>query len=478
MARYYKEEVDFELRQAEAKLARLRKQKTELEAAIPTVMVMEELPSPRPAYLLKRGRYDMPDTSRKLDPGVPGCLGTLPSSAPRNRLALAQWLASPANPLTARVAVNRLWQQHFGTGLVKTTENFGLQSEPPSHPELLDWLAAEFIRTGWDVKAMHRLIVTSATYRQVFEGACLLDPARSREPAAGTRAAVSPAGRAGSRQRPGHCRTALDQGRRPVRQALPAGRPLGRAGRRRRGRRRTFRTRGRSFTAAASTSTASGRFRIPRMATFDAPSREICQVKRARTNTPLQALELLNDVTYVEAASHLAQLMLAEGGSSPRDRVRLRLPPRDRAITKSGGTSDPAARPGSLSAVVPGPSGVGVRVDRPGAAGPLPTRTGPDRAGRLHRDRQRDLEPGRDDHAASERGRCHRCIREVSRGSTESGQELNRRHFLAGSGLGLGAIALVACSGGTRGRPISPGRCRRARAACRACRISRPGPSA
>ncbi len=236
LTRYFKTEVDRVLRQAEAELAGLRDQKAKLEAALPTVMVMEELPTPRPAYLLKRGRYDLPETSRKLEPGVPASLGSLPASAPRNRLALARWLASPANPLTARVAVNRLWQQHFGTGLVKTAENLGLQSEPPSHPALLDWLATEFIRTGWDVKAMHRLIVTSATYRQDSRASAALierDPEnrllargpRFRLPAELVRDnALAIAG------------SAFGQGRRPVGQALPAGRTLGRAGRRRRGR--------------------------------------------------------------------------------------------------------------------------------------------------------------------------------------------------------------------------------------------------
>ena len=285
------------------------------------MMVMEELPSPRPAYLLKRGRYDMPDTSRKLDPGVPGCLGELPAKAPRNRLALAQWLASPANPLTARVAVNRLWQQHFGTGLVKTTENFGLQSEPPSHPGLLDWLAAEFVSTDWDVKAMHRLIVTSATYRQASKAPAQLiqhDPEnrllargpRFRLPAELVRdnalaiAGLLSGSVGGPSVKPyqpdglweelaggaGEAPYVQDKGDKLYRRSLYVYR------------KRTV--------------------PHPAMATFDAPSREICQVKRARTNTPLQALELLNDITYVEAASRLAQLMITEGGRSPQERVR------------------------------------------------------------------------------------------------------------------------------------------------------------
>src|SRR5262249_36300280 len=98
--------------------------------------------------------------------GVPAALPPLPPGAPNNRLGLAQWLVHPSHPLTARVAVNRIWQMFFGTGLVKTAENFGSQGEPPSHPELLDWLATEFVRGGWNVKSLQRLIVTSATYRQ------------------------------------------------------------------------------------------------------------------------------------------------------------------------------------------------------------------------------------------------------------------------------------------------------------------------
>src|SRR5205807_135777 len=124
---------------------KLRQEKSEFEKRIPTVMVMEDQAKPRETFVLKRGRYEMPDTNQKVGPGVPAWLPPLPTDVPRNRLGLARWLVDPANPLTARVMVNRYWQRYFGTGLVKTAENFGLQSEPPSHPELLDWLATQFV---------------------------------------------------------------------------------------------------------------------------------------------------------------------------------------------------------------------------------------------------------------------------------------------------------------------------------------------
>ena len=361
-------------------------------------MVMEDLKTPPPTYVLKRGRYDMPDTSQKVNPGVPGCLSPMPANAPASRLGLARWLVSAENPLTARVAVNRLWQQHFGIGLVKTAENFGLQSEPPSHPELLDWLATEFVRLGWDQKALHRLIVTSATYRQTSKRTTGVARARSGESPAVPWPALPAAGRARARQRPGDRRIALSPDRRTVRQTLPAGRSLGRACRRRGRRASTFKTGGRISTAAASTSIASAPFRIPAMATFDAPSREICQVKRARTNTPLQALELLNDVTYVEAATHLAKLMMTEGGSTPGGTTDVRLPPRDRQSARRSRAQDRLARPGTISPFLPRAARARDPVDRPRRK-PGAQRTRPHRPRRLHRRRQRHLEPGRDHHA-------------------------------------------------------------------------------
>src|SRR5579862_7329722 len=127
-------------------------------------MVMEEREKPKDTFLLIRGAYDRP--GEKVTPGVPAALPPLPAGAGNNRLGLARWLVDPSNPLTARVAVNRFWQMYFGTGIVKTVEDFGSQGEWPMHPELLDWLATEFMRTGWDIKAAQKTIVMSATYRQ------------------------------------------------------------------------------------------------------------------------------------------------------------------------------------------------------------------------------------------------------------------------------------------------------------------------
>ncbi|HKB35724.1 MAG TPA: PSD1 and planctomycete cytochrome C domain-containing protein, partial [Gemmataceae bacterium] len=145
------------------RLDELKTAESELLRAVPSAMVMEEMPRPRTTRVLLRGDYL--NEGEVVTPGVPASLPPLKRGLPANRLDLARWLVDSENPLTARVTVNRLWQFHFGTGLVRTGDDFGSQGEPPSHPELLDWLATEFVRSGWDLKAMHRLIVTSATYR-------------------------------------------------------------------------------------------------------------------------------------------------------------------------------------------------------------------------------------------------------------------------------------------------------------------------
>jgi Protein of unknown function (DUF1553)/Concanavalin A-like lectin/glucanases superfamily len=181
------------LRAANVELKALRTQRTDFLKQIPTAMVMAEMKTPRDTFVLGRGDYR--NHGEKVEPGVPAMLPPLPKDEPLNRLTLAKWLVHPAHPLTARVAVNRFWQSYFGYGIVKTQEDFGVQGELPVHPELLDWLATEFIRTGWDIRAMQRLIVTSAAYRQASQATAELlekDP-ENRLLARGPRQRLRPA---------------------------------------------------------------------------------------------------------------------------------------------------------------------------------------------------------------------------------------------------------------------------------------------
>jgi hypothetical protein len=303
-------------------LAVLKKSQEELEKQIPNAMVMQELDKPRDTYLLVRGQYDK--RGEKVVAGVPSALGELPSGAAGNRLGLGQWLVQPDHPLTARVIVNRYWQMYFGTGLVKTSEDFGSQGEWPSHPELLDWLATEFIASGWDVKHMQRLIVTSATYQQssaVTPALAARDP-ENRLLARGPRFRL-PAELI--RDQALAISGLLDR-----RMGGPSVSPYQPAGL---WEEMAF---GREFTAQSYVqSHGADLYRrgmytfwkrtVPpaTMSTFDAPDRETCTVRRLRTNTPLQALVLMNDPTYLEAARKLAERMLREGGSSPQERIAL-----------------------------------------------------------------------------------------------------------------------------------------------------------
>ena len=291
----------------------------ELEKSQPSTLVMQEMPAPRDAFVLHRGEYDKP--GEKVARGVPAVLPPLPADAPANRLGLARWLVDPAQPLTARVTVNRFWQRYFGTGLVKTSNDFGSQGEWPSHPELLDWLAVEFVESGWDVKAMQRLIVTSATYRQSAAAgpeAYAADP-ENRLLARGPRfrmdaevvrdnalavsgllvrkiggPSVKPYQPAGLWRAVGYTssNTAVFK--------QDAGEALYRRG---------------LYTFWKRTSPP------PTLLLLDAPSRETCSVRRERTNTPLAALALMNDKQFVEAARALAQRMMREGGDSPDGRA-------------------------------------------------------------------------------------------------------------------------------------------------------------
>jgi hypothetical protein len=292
----------------------MRRRRDRLIERFPTTMVMQEMPVPRDTFVLIRGQYDK--HGEKVTPGVPSSLPPFPSGVPNNRLGLARWLVDPANPLTARVTVNRYWQMLFGSGLVKTVEDFGSQGEWPSHPELLDWLATEFVRTGWDVKAILRTIVTSATYRQSSkvspellrrdpENRLLARGARFRLAAEMVRdhalfasgllveklggPSVKPYQPASLWKELGNTEFLPDHGEKLYRRSLY-----------------TFWKR----TVAPQN-----------MLTFDAAGRETCIVRQTRTNTPLQALTLMNDITYVEASRMLAQRVLKEGDATPEQRL-------------------------------------------------------------------------------------------------------------------------------------------------------------
>lgn len=291
-----------------------------LEAAIPTTMVMKELDEPRPAYVLVRGEYDQKGDA--VERMVPAALPPLPEGAPVNRLGLAQWLVDPSHPLTARVTVNRFWQQFFGTGIVKTSEDFGAQGEWPSHPELLDWLAVDFVSSGWDIKACVKQMVMSATYRQaspVSETLQQRDPA-NRLLARGARFRLDAEVLRDNSLYLSGLLLEGDIGR-GVKPYQPPG----------------------LWEAVGYTSSNTARFTRddgdalyrrtiytfwkrtappPAMLIFDAPSRESCAVRRPRTNTPLQALLLMNDVQHVEAARQLAERIVREGGRTTPERLR------------------------------------------------------------------------------------------------------------------------------------------------------------
>jgi hypothetical protein len=270
--------------------------------------------------VLARGDYR--NHGEKVQPGVPSMLPPLPEGAPLNRLTLARWLVDGKHPLTGRVAVNRFWQTYFGYGIVKTQEDFGVQGEAPEHPELLDWLATEFVSSGWDIRAMQRLIVTSATYRQASTLTAALrerDPdnrllargPRQRLPAELIRDTALAAGGLLNRKIGGPSvlpyqptglweEMAFGEGFSAQSYVQSHGSDLYRRG---------------MYTFWKRTVPPAS------LATFDAPDREKCTARRAFTNTPLQALTLMNDPTYVEAARALAQRALLEGGSDESARI-------------------------------------------------------------------------------------------------------------------------------------------------------------
>ncbi len=314
---YYRRQHSAEFKKLFDDVTRWREENAAVDGAIPTTLVAKEMKESRDTFMLQRGEYDK--KGDKVGPGVPSILSPFPAGAPTNRLGLAQWLVNPDHPLTARVIVNRYWQQAFGVGIVKTSDDFGIQGEPPSHRQLLDWLATEFVRSGWDVRRLLGLIVSSATYRQTSKGSSELharDP-ENRLLARGPRfrmdgevvrdAALFVGGLLVEKQ-----------GGRSVKPYEPGG--LWEAV---------------SFNNSQKyvQDKGEGNYRRslytywkrqsppPNMLLFDAPTREYCVVRRPRTNTPLQALVLLNDPQFVEAARGLGHRMLAEGGNTTKKRL-------------------------------------------------------------------------------------------------------------------------------------------------------------
>ncbi|MBS1723092.1 MAG: PSD1 domain-containing protein [Armatimonadetes bacterium] len=280
----------------------------EFLAKIPSTLIARELPKPRPAFVLRRGEYNLPTVEVKRE--IPAALGALPKAAPANRLGFAEWLTSQENPLFTRVFVNRVWQQHFGTGIVKTSEDFGNQGEWPSHPELLDYLAVQFAKGGYSIKKLHRLIVTSAAFRQ----RAFVDKAKL---------AADPDNRLISRGPRFRLDAEVLRDQALYASGLLVEKPGGHGF-------KPYQPAGLWEEVAFQESTTAKYVQDmtpdiyrrslylfwkrtsphPMMLTFDAPMRDSCIVRRARTNTPLQALTTMNEPGFLEASRHFAERIM------------------------------------------------------------------------------------------------------------------------------------------------------------------------
>ena len=298
-----------------AGLNRLQRAKEALERQVSSVMVMAEMDPPRETFILERGAYDKP--GERVAPGIPDILPPIPAPARNDRLGLARWLVDPGNPLTARVTVNRFWQTLFGSGLVRTPENLGTQGERPTHPLLMDWLAVEFIESGWDVKELLKTIVMSATYRQESKGSAdsmRKDP-ENRLLSRGPRFRLpAEAVRDQALLLSGLLRERLGGPSVKTYQPESLWFDIAAGGGYTRGEgddlyRRSLYTYWRRTIGP------------PSMLNFDSATRETCTVRTERTNTPLQALNLMNDVTFVEAARKFAERIYFYGGETPEARL-------------------------------------------------------------------------------------------------------------------------------------------------------------
>lgn len=315
LQKHYREEVTTDAAYIDVRnqLAAQQKARTDLDNTIPTTLIWKEKAKPEPARILKRGEYDQPgdEVTRR----TPLYLPPMPVEASQDRLGLAQWLIDPQNPLTARVTVNRFWQQLFGTGIVKTSEDFGLQGEPPSHPLLLDWLAVTFLQDGWDVKQLMKRMVLANSYRQ----ASVITPEKLQRDRANRLLSRGPRFRLDAEMLRDQALfvgglLVEQQGGPSVKPPQPDGlwKAVGYSGSNtvkfvadqgpEKVHRRTL------YTFVKRTAPP------PQMNIFDGPSREACTVRRERTNTPMQALLLFNDPQYVEAAIALATRGMTAGG--------------------------------------------------------------------------------------------------------------------------------------------------------------------
>jgi hypothetical protein len=307
-------------RAQQQELRRLREREHRLLDTIPEIMVMGDLPVPRTTYVLERGEYDA--QGEEVKPGVPASVLPFPEDLPRNRLGLAQWVVSPDNPLTARVVVNRVWEMHFGRGLVPSSDDFGNQGSLPSHPQLLDWLSTTFVAEGWDLKKLHKLLLLSATYRQssrISTEGLARDPQNTllargpkfrlpaemiRDNALAASGLLVPkiGGPSVYPYQPEGLWEALSEKSWRYNYTQDTGEGLYRRS---------------LYTVWKRTSPP------PFMLIFDAPQRSTCTVNRLPTSTPQQALVLLNDPQFVEASRRMGERMLREGGKDPGSRLAL-----------------------------------------------------------------------------------------------------------------------------------------------------------
>jgi hypothetical protein len=310
----YLQQENKEYQSQQKKIAELERKLNDLRKPLTTVMVMKDVPKMRQTYVLNRGQYDSPNKEKPVSPGVPNFLPAFAKDLPTNRLGMAKWLVDPKNPLTARVTVNRIWRIFFGIGIVKTAEDFGSQSQWPSHPQLLDWLATEFVANGWDTKHVIKQIVMSETYRQssrLSADRIKKDPNNIllsrgprfrlagefvRDQALAISGLLNPkfGGPAVKPYQPmglwnevslnGNLRFKQDVGDKLYRRSL--------------------------YTYWKRSAPP------PAMTIFDAPTREKCTIRRGITNTPLQALVLMNDPQFFEAARVFAERIMNEGGET------------------------------------------------------------------------------------------------------------------------------------------------------------------